>query len=76
MAVDFQLLGIDRLTVSERWELVDFILASLPEPERAEPIELSEEQIIEIKRRRAASDADPERGRPWREVIAEIRAEL
>lgn len=74
MAFDVHSFGIEQLSVPERLELVDFILAGLPE--QVDPTHISDELRAEIKRRCALADADPNRGRPWRDALAEIRAEL
>jgi putative addiction module component (TIGR02574 family) len=67
MSFDIQSLGLDRLTVVEKLDLVDLILESLPDP--VHPAELSEAQWSEINRRCAAADANPGQGKPWREVL-------
>ncbi len=74
MALDFQSFGIDRLSVPERLQLVDFILAGLPE--QVDPVELTDELRAELDRRCAAADADPQAGRPWREVLERIKSTL
>jgi putative addiction module component (TIGR02574 family) len=74
MALDFGSYGIDRLSVPERLQLVDFILAGLPE--QVDPAEISPELREELDRRCAAADANPQAGRPWREVLDRIQAEL
>ncbi len=49
------------MTAEDPWE-------SLPELS----ISLSEQQRLELLRRRELHQAEPERGRPWREVLDEI----
>lgn len=71
MTPDFQSFGIDRLSVSQRWDLIDFIIAGMPE--QVDPSEISEEQMSEILRRRREADQNPGAGRHWREVIADLR---
>jgi putative addiction module component (TIGR02574 family) len=70
----FESFGIEQLSVPERLQLVDYILASLPE--QVHPSELSAEQHAEIDRRCAAADADPQGGKPWREVLDRIEKSL
>jgi putative addiction module component (TIGR02574 family) len=60
-------LGIDRLTVRERIELIEQIWDSLPE--HVEPGEVPGWHLDEIARRRAAADREPGVGQPWREVL-------
>jgi putative addiction module component (TIGR02574 family) len=74
MSLDFQSLGIDRLSVPERLQLVDYILAGLPE--QVHPDELTEAQWAEIRRRCAEADANPGQGRPWRDVLNDARRKL
>jgi putative addiction module component (TIGR02574 family) len=74
MPFDLQSLGLDRLTTPEKLELIDTILESLPE--QVDPSEISPAQWEEIRRRCAESDANPGQGRPWREVLDELRTKL
>jgi len=68
MAVTIKELGIDRLSVQERLDLIEQIWDSLP-PE-VQPAEVPEWHLAELSRRRAAADAAPGQGKPWREVLA------
>lgn len=56
------------LSPEERIQLAEDLWDSLPE--RAIP--LSDVQRAELARRRAVHEADPARGRQWREVLDEI----
>ena len=69
MSVTIESLGIDRLSVREKLELIDQIWDSLPES--VEPGEVPAWHLEEIARRRAEVDANPRQGRPWREVLGE-----
>lgn len=60
-------LGIDRLTVAERLQLIDDIWDSLPET--VKPDEVPEWHLMELARRRADAESRPDEGRPWREVL-------
>ncbi|MEO7963025.1 MAG: addiction module protein [Gemmatimonadaceae bacterium] len=56
------------LSPEERIQLAEDLWDSLPERE----VVLSDAQRAELMRRRALAEADPTRGRPWREVLDEI----
>jgi putative addiction module component (TIGR02574 family) len=68
MSTSFESLGISRLSVRERLDLIEQIWDSLPE--QVLPEEVPEWHLAEIKRRRAALDASPGSGQPWRDVLA------
>ena len=72
MPVSIGSLGIDRLTIRERLELIEQIWDSLPES--VEPEDVPEWHLVELARRRAEAAARPGGGRPWREVLAQLRA--
>ncbi len=57
-----------RLSPPERLQLVEELWDSLA----PDHIPLTLEQADELDRREALHDADPKRGRPWREVLDEI----
>jgi putative addiction module component (TIGR02574 family) len=67
MSVNIDSLGIDRFTVRERLELIEQIWDSLPE--QVDPGEVPEWHLAELARRRAAAEARPGIGKPWREVL-------
>jgi putative addiction module component (TIGR02574 family) len=69
----FETLGIDRLTVRERLELIEQIWDSLPDTVGAEDI--PEWHLAELAKRRAAADAAPGAGKPWREALARFGEE-
>lgn len=64
-------LGIDRLTVRERLDLIEQIWDTLPPS--VEPDEVPDWHLAELARRRAAAEANPGTGRPWREVLDALR---
>jgi putative addiction module component (TIGR02574 family) len=68
MSVNLQSLGIYQLSVAERLDLIEQIWDSLPE--QVAPAELPEWHRAELARRRAAADAQPGLGKPWREALA------
>lgn len=68
MSVTIEVLGIDRLSVRERLDLIEQILDSLPE--QVSPDEIPEWHLAELARRRAEADASPKEGKPWRESLA------
>ncbi len=64
-------LGIDKLGVEERLALLDEIWASVAQEPAAVPVPAWHE--AELRQRIAAFEAEPDRGRPFEEVIADIR---
>jgi putative addiction module component (TIGR02574 family) len=67
-------LGLDRLSVPERLQLLQELSDSLGADAPESP--LSDAQKQELDRRLAALDADPSAVRPWDEVEARILARL
>ena len=72
MAVDIQALGIDRLSIGERLELIDLIWDGLPEP--IQPADVPAWHLAEIARRRTEAADSPRAGKPWREVLDQLKA--
>jgi putative addiction module component (TIGR02574 family) len=72
MSVSIEAMGIDRLSVGERLELIEQIWNSLPE--RVEPADVPPWHLAELARRRAAAEARPGLGKPWREVLGPLEA--
>jgi putative addiction module component (TIGR02574 family) len=68
MPISIESLGIDRLSVRERLELIELIWDSLPET--VDPAEVPAWHLAELARRRAEADASPGAGKPWREALA------
>jgi len=68
MPVSIKTLGIDRLSVRDRLELIEQIWDSLPE--HVNPDEVPEWHLAELAKRRAEADASPRVGKPWREALA------
>ena len=64
MPVSIEMLGIDRLSVPERLELIEQIWDSLPE--HVNPDEVPAWHLAELAKRRAEADASPRVGKPWR----------
>jgi putative addiction module component (TIGR02574 family) len=62
------LFDFSHLNPDERIELAEQLWDSLP----AERVGPDEEQIAELRRRRAALEAEGALGRPWGEVLDEI----
>ena len=73
MAISIEALGIDRLSIRERLELIEKIWESLPE--EVKPDEVPAWHLAELARRRAAADASPRTGAPWREALARFGSE-
>ena len=70
MSQTLQQLGIDRLSIAERLELIGQIWDTLPEAEEG-PL-LPDWHRRELERRRAAAEADPGAGIPWEVVKARL----
>ena len=68
MAVTIKELGIDRLSVRDKLDLIEQIWDSLPE--HVNPDEVPEWHVAELAKRRAEADAAPRVGKPWREALA------
>jgi len=68
MPVSIEALGIDRLSVRERLDLIEQIWDSLPES--VDPGDVPDWHLAELARRRAEADASPGAGKPWREALA------
>lgn len=71
MPVDVSTLGIERMSVADRLDLIEQIWDSLPES--LEPSEVPSWHLPELARRRAAAEAEPGLGKPWREVLGRSR---
>ena len=72
MPVDIAALGIDRLTVGERLDLIEQIWDSLPD--QVAPSDVPAWHLAELARRRAVAAADPGAGTPWRDALARFGA--
>ena len=70
MAVRIDSLGIDRLSVRDRLDLIDQIWDSLPD--HVEPQDSPEWHRVEIAKRRAIATQEPGAGKPWREVLQRL----
>jgi putative addiction module component (TIGR02574 family) len=68
MPVRIEALGIDRLSVRERLELLERIWDSLPE--QVNPEDVPAWHRAELAKRRAEADASPGVGQSWREALA------
>lgn len=67
MSIDVHSLGIDRLSVGERLELIDQIWESLPQS--IAPSDVPAWHLAELAKRRSAVADDLGVGKPWREVL-------
>jgi putative addiction module component (TIGR02574 family) len=70
MPVSVEALGIHRLSVAERLELIEQIWDSLPE--QVAPSELPPWHRAELARRRAQAEAHPGVGKLWREMLSRL----
>jgi putative addiction module component (TIGR02574 family) len=73
MSVSIEALGIDRLSVLERLELIEQIWGSLPD--HVNPDEVPGWHLAELAKRRAEADTSPGVGKPWREALARFGSE-
>jgi len=66
------------LSVSERLQLIERIWDSIVEETEGAPdtFPLTEEQRVELERRLAEHERDPESAIPWGEAIGRIRGDL
>lgn len=60
------------LTVTERIELVEAIWDTIPDDASLEALPLSEEHRLELDRRLADLERDPDAGSSWAEVRARL----
>lgn len=67
-SVTVESLGIDRLSVRERLDLIEQIWDSLTESVHAD--EVPAWHLAELAKRRAEAEDRPGEGRPWREILA------
>jgi putative addiction module component (TIGR02574 family) len=74
MPVTLQSLGLNKLSVEERLDLMDQLWLSLAAEERRQDI--PEWHIHEIERRLADADANPDAVISWADVKARMEAEL
>jgi putative addiction module component (TIGR02574 family) len=72
MPVSIEALGIDRLSVRDRLDLIEQIWDSLPE--QVNPDEIPAWHLAELAKRRAEAEAAPGIGKPWREALARFRS--
>ncbi len=72
MTPTIQSLGIDKLTPTERIELIGEIRDSLPPQSLAIPLD----HQIELQRRLLDAEQNPDDESPWEEVRAEVLGEL
>lgn len=63
-----RIFDFSHLTPAERIELAEQLWDSLP----VEAIGPDDAQLAELRRRRAALDAEAEPGRPWKQVLDEL----
>lgn len=71
MAPTLQALGINKLSVSERLDLITAIWDTIPDAPRLEDV--PDWHLEEIERRLASAEANPAAGIPWEEVKAQLR---
>jgi putative addiction module component (TIGR02574 family) len=68
MVAKLETFGIDRLSVSDRLELIELIWQSLPDEVAAE--DLPALHVSELAKRLANAETNPGAGLPWREALA------
>jgi putative addiction module component (TIGR02574 family) len=72
MPADLAALGLDKLSVTERIELIETLWDSLPEQVSAQ--EIPDWHLVELAKRRAEAHANPGAGKPWREVLDQLES--
>lgn len=72
MQLSVEALGIDRLSVGQRLELIDLIWESLPP--QVDAADVPEWHLAELAKRRADAEANPGIGKPWRDVLDRLGA--
>jgi putative addiction module component (TIGR02574 family) len=72
MTPSLESLGIDKLSVNEKFELIDAIADSISSEEF--DFTLTDAQKAELDRRRAEHESDPSTAIPWEEVEARLIA--
>lgn len=72
MAIQLESLGLDKLSVQERLDLIEVLWDSLPEQLDASMI--PDWHLAEVAKRRADASANPGVGKPWREVLDRLEA--
>jgi putative addiction module component (TIGR02574 family) len=73
MPVSLEALGIDRLSVGERLELIEQIWNSLPS--QVDSAEIPPWHLLELARRRQEAEERPGVGKPWRDVLGSLEHE-
>ncbi len=74
MAVRIDSLGIDRLSVPDRLDLIEQIWDSLPE--QVESQDIPDWHLAELAIRRARAAKETGVGKPWREVLDRLEGGL
>lgn len=72
MSEAFKSLGIERLSVQERLELIEDIWNSLPDTVTADQV--PEWHLKEVSKRREYARSHPNEGTPWSDVRKELEA--
>jgi len=70
VSVRIDSLGIDRLSVRDRLDLIEQIWDSLPD--QVEPQDVPDWHVAELGKRRACAAESPGVGKPWREVLERL----
>lgn len=71
MATDLTTLGLDKLSVQERLDLIETLWDSLPDQLDGN---IPDWHLAELAKRRADAGANPGVGKPWREVLDPLEA--
>ena len=72
MPVSLEALGIDKLSVGDRLDLIGQIWDSLSE--QVVPSEIPSWHFAEIAKRRAEAERQPQSGKAWREALDELES--
>ncbi len=72
MSTDLATLGLDKLSVQERLDLIETLWDSLPE--QLDAAMIPDWHVAELAIRRAEATANPGVGKPWRRVLYDLEA--
>ena len=72
MPTDLAAMGLDKLSVQDRLELIETLWDSLPDELDASMI--PDWHVAELAKRRAEANANPGVGKPYREVLDQLEA--
>ena len=72
MPIDLAALGLEKLSVRDRLELIDVLWESIPD--QLDRDSIPDWHIAELERRKASAANNPGSSKPWRQVVDAIEA--